>query len=64
MNVEKDREQLDILLDKLYNSYSIDEHSVQKANKHAAMNCAGAAMKTAVDLLTQTKGKNIDSLNF
>ena len=56
MNVEKDREQIDILLDKLYNSYGVEDLKGTKTNQNASKNCAGSAIKTAICLLSENKG--------
>lgn len=60
MNLEKDRERIDLLLDKLFNTYKIqDPASFKAGSQDASKNCAGAALKSAVDLLSQAKGGRI-----
>ena len=52
------------MLDKLYNSYTVEESASKKSSQNAAKNCAGAAIKTAIDLLSQTKGKYFATLTL
>ena len=58
MNLETDRDKIDLVLDKLYNMNS-QEDGTESVKKDASKNCAGAALKASVDLLSQTKGGRI-----
>ena len=64
MNLTNDRERIDTILDKIYNSHTVDGPETSSPSKDASKNCAGAAMKAAVDLLKQVKGKLTNSDNL